>query len=109
MLTWKTLLFLSGRSLGAAVLDCVLLLLRWLILPWAAERGLGEEGELGGDAGAYLTCRRGRPGERGSLPPLPDPLPVVLRGGLAQGFLSSGFSSAPRCLGERVPGGVCRA
>lgn len=48
MLTWKTLLFLSGRSLGAAVLDCVLLLLRWLILPWAAERGLGEEGELGG-------------------------------------------------------------
>lgn len=48
MLTWKTPLFLSGRSLGAAALDRVLLLLRRLILPWVAERGLGEEGELGG-------------------------------------------------------------
>lgn len=39
MLTWKTLLFLSGRSRGAAGLDRMLLPLRGLILPWAGGGG----------------------------------------------------------------------
>lgn len=109
MLTWKTLLFLPGRSLGAAELDRVLLLLRRLILPRVAERGRGEEGELGGMQVRIHRLGRGRPGERGSLPPLPDPPPVTPPGGLARGFLSSGLSSAPRWLGEGVPGGACWA
>lgn len=71
--------------------------------------GPGRGGGAGGDAGAYPSRWKGRPGERGSLLPLPDPPPVTPQGGLARGFLSSGLSSAPRWLGEGVPGGACWA